>query len=379
MNNDNKPYNMQDDSEWLKTIRQVPIMDYAEKIGLHPHMLGSRYAGIGGGHKKDDYDSVRIDTQKNCFYRNSNGRSGGIIDFAMEFGNCDTAKEAMHEIARIYGIETKAESKMNGDYKPKASYSYVPHTTTQSEVSTPKKLEYPPRAESMKKAWHYLVDERKIEPSVVEYFRRRGMLYQDTKDNAVFCTKDYACKRSTGQTRFVGDAVGCNYKEGFFFNGKSVDDKPIDKLFVAESVIDIMSVMSYRAIKNQQYSENSSYLALGGTQKTDCIFNQLDKNPDIKTVYLCLDNDESGKSATENIKNKITNDYPNVKAVEAYAPRGKDWNEFIVYLHNFDRQQDEPKNQVTMNEVQKDISEKKANEPIEHNSDKINSKDKGAR
>lgn len=358
-----------DDSEWLLKVKSVPIEDYASRIGYTPQRLGGqngRYVTL------KEHDSIRIDTQKNCFYWNSQGINGSIVDFAIHLGNCADAKEASNEVAKMYGIESK---KTRGENYSESKFHYRKPQVAEKTVEEPKKVIYPQRAESMSKAWHYLVDERKIDKSVVEYFRRRGMLYQDTRNNCVFATKDYACLRSTGEKKFVADAKGCNYKEGFFFRGKSSENKPINQLFVAESVIDIMSVMSYRAMKGQQYSEGSAYLATGGTQKIDSVFNHLDKDPNIKTVFLCLDNDESGRDATNTIIEKIKTDYPTVEAKVAYPPKGKDWNEYMVGVSNQLEEKKEQTGQRQMAMYEKEIATKKENSHADTNNQRMNTRD----
>lgn len=348
-------------SDWLKAVKEVSISDYAQRIGYTVQHLGSEY---GRYDTLKEHDSVRIDRQKNCFYWNSQGVKGSIIDFAIHLGNCNDAKEASNEIAKMYGIEYQKPTISRTDYQPQKVHV---ESSKKEEVKL-KGVQYPPKAESMKNAWHYLVDQRKIDPSVVEYFRRRNMLYQDTHNNCVFATKDYAGMRSTGDKKFVADARGCNYDECFFFKGKATDNKPISKMFVAESVIDIMSVMSYRAMKQQQYSEDSAYLALAGTQKSDSVFHHLDKEPDIKTVYLCLDNDTSGRETTDALVSKIKENYPNVNAVITYPPKGKDWNEYLVGIVNQIEEKKE-ENRMSMADVQKEIGDKKESNPIqnEHN------------
>ena len=74
------------------------------------------------------------------------------------------------------------------------------------------------------------------------------------RNNCVFVKDQFACLRGT-KGRFVGDVPGCDYSKGFFFGNTN------QNLIITESVIDIMSVMSYLKLKNIDYNQ-FSYLAL---------------------------------------------------------------------------------------------------------------------
>lgn len=304
-------------SEYIENVRSVPITDYAMRIGIPLVKIGKYYSIKGN-------DSVRIDPMKNAFWRNSRfsmgsgdrAWTGGVIDFAMAFGGCIDAKTAIKEIADMYGIEHRKE------YVPTYQQPIV------EERQKPKRkagdVEYPKKAEDIKKAWRYLFHERKINISVLKYFVAKKMLYQDTHGNCVFCTDKFACMRSTFGKKFAIDASGCDYNECFFFKGKNASDTMI----VAESVIDIMSLMSLMCDNGKRYVDYA-YLALTGTNKIESIFYHLDKEPQIKKVVLGFDNDEAGEIAYRAVIEKISKEYPQIKVEKRVAPSAKDWNEYL--------------------------------------------------
>lgn len=305
---------------YLENIRNVPITDYAGRIGLHLFKVGKYYA-------LKEYDSVRIDPYRNAFWRNSHYNmgsgdkswTGGVIDFAIAFGNCEDAKTAIKEIASMYGIERDKE--YQGTYvRPNVEKPTKPITL----AGNSKVLSLPDKADENKKVWRYLVYERNINQSVVKYFLAKQMLYQDVHDNCVFHTDHFACLRSTRGQKFAIDASGCDYKECFYFEGKNASNK----LYVAESVIDIMSVMSVMCNEHKRYVDNA-YLALSGTNKQDSLFYHLEKNRNINQVVLCLDNDEAGVNATNNVISTLKEKYPDVSYEIYSAPIGKDWNEYL--------------------------------------------------
>ena len=56
------------------------------------------------------------------------------------------------------------------------------------------------------------------------------------------------------------------------------------------------------------------------------LFECLKNNPQIKNVYLCLDNDEPGQKANQRISDKLKEIHPEISA-QILIPFNKDWNE----------------------------------------------------
>lgn len=306
---------------FLDNIKAIPITDYASAYcGFTLVKKGNRYVSL------KEHDSVMIDVQKNCYWRNSVfqkgmknriGASGSIIDFAIEFNGYKEPKEAMRAIALMYGI---SESKTTSDI-PKFEAVGSKKKNKSGELILPK------AAEDSKIVYRYLINERKIDASVIRYFLAKKMLYQDADHgNCVFVSHRFGCVRSTSGTRFVCDLEGCDYNECFFF-------RPSEKaktLVVAESVIDIMSIMT-QFVREQKRYTNYCYLALAGTNKLESLFYHLEKEKDVERILLAFDNDNGGRkaqaAALESIKNMNFDG-----TVEIFtAPSGKDWNEYIQH------------------------------------------------
>jgi len=85
---------------FIDEIKRISITDYAQSLGFTVIQKGHSFS-------LKEHDSVIIDPVKNCFWRNSNGATGSIIDFAIEFGNAKNASEAMSLLKRQYGIESE--------------------------------------------------------------------------------------------------------------------------------------------------------------------------------------------------------------------------------------------------------------------------------
>ena len=95
------------------------------------------------------------------------------------------------------------------------------------------------------------------------------------------------------------------------------------KLYVFESVIDMLSYASFYAINNGQDAwQQLTMLSLGG--KSDVALDEFLKNKPIAEITFCLDNDDAGKHATEQLSDKY--------ALKGYAvskdiPLNKDFND----------------------------------------------------
>lgn len=89
---------------------EIPIADIAREMGFSVVKKG-RYLSL------KEHDSVIIDTERNCFWRNSRsgrgssiGRGGSVIDFVVEFSTLDS-KEATRDLAqRLTGVSVTLSS-----------------------------------------------------------------------------------------------------------------------------------------------------------------------------------------------------------------------------------------------------------------------------
>lgn len=313
-------------SSFLDAVKSIPITGLAEQMGYTLVRKG-KYFSI------KEHDSVIIDTQKNCFWRNSKfakgfrGGSGSCIDFFMEFTGEMDCKRAIYQIAQMYGIEGNKWSGCKDRSLKTEAQKECRKNETEQRIA---KITLPPQNDNNERVWRYLV-ERGISKNVINYFFERKMLYEDKRLNCVFVSpnRDFACIRSTGNKRFVRDCEGSNYDQCFFFKGRM----DAQTLYVAESVIDIMSVMTYLKSQKKWYG-NYAYLALSGTNKIHSLFVHLKQEPRIKEVILCCDQDEGGKNADlkaiqgmkeMNFLGKWKIQKPPVLGV-------KDWNDYIKSL-----------------------------------------------
>ena len=210
-------------------------------------------------------------------------------------------------------------------------------------------FELPEKYTDMRRVYGYLMYERLIDRQVLNCFVRDGLIYEDAEyHNAVFVGKNtdgvpvHAQKRATSsRSDFKGNLAGSIAEYSFHHNGSS------EYLFVFEAPIDMLAYISMH--KNGW--ENHSYVALCSTADRAAL-QMLNDNPNLKTVYLCLDNDSAGQKGCERVAEAIheLGDY-NVWRV---APQNKDWDEDLKELNgreaipSSDHYESEPQTSLAM-------------------------------
>lgn len=294
---------------------QVQITEYAREHGFTLIRKG-RYYTLA------QHDSVRIDTTKNYYWRNSiPGKSGvgkgdSIIGFAAEFVHNGDLHEALKELTeRIYIPE---------------HYTPQPKGQLKEKQLVKQELILPERGKNMRRVYAYLTKSRYIAPEIVQDFVDRKMLYQDVNGNCVFVAYDsegkpnFASLRGTlSDVRFLGDLEGCDYKKGFCINNQS------EKLIVTESVIDAMSVMTILQAQGKDWKAYD-YLPLGGTGKYEPVLNLLKEHPK-QEIHLAEDHDLSGVESMQHIQELLKKEGMPVEQIYCHVPENaKDWNEALM-------------------------------------------------
>lgn len=157
----------------------------------------------------------------------------------------------------------------------------------------------------------YLVNKRKIDLEIVNYFIQHCFIYESQNDHSVvfvgydeFCTPKFATKRAT-DTNTKKDVFGSNKEYSF-----SISNQNSDTLHVFESAIDLLSFLTILKNNNEDYL-NEHYLALGGVSGSSfpALSLYLKKHGQIKFIYLHLDNDKAGDLATTIIYDVLKTKY----------------------------------------------------------------------
>ena len=248
------------------------------------------------------HDSLKV--RGNKWHRFSNDTGGYPIDFVMEF----YGKSFPEAVEMLIGEK--------GEGQPGA----VPAPSPEFHL--------PLRNVTNANARKYLVTERGIDEGLVDLFLNTGDIYEDADHhNVVFVGRDpknlprYAHCRGT-RDKFRLDVAGSDKSYGFGYQGKG------DTLCVFEAPIDLLSFINLFS-KNWQ---DRSYISLGGVAYK-ALQQFMEDHKDIRTIYLCLDNDDAGEMACIHLNKEIPLD----KRVYRMKPPVKDWNELLLQKEQFDR------------------------------------------
>ena len=247
-----------------------------------------------------------VTIQGNRWYDHAQQKGGGPISFVRQF----------------YGLDyPRAVELLLGK-------SGVAYPAARERVrEPPKPFALPPANKEARRVFAHLVKCRRIAPEVVSHFVRAGLLYEDAKyHNAVFVGTDeqgvprHAHKRSTNS---FGKTFRINVESGipqYSFHHLGRDGA----LFVFEAPIDMMSYITLHPDRWQEHS----YVACCGTSFLP-VEKMLDRMPQVEEVFLCLDNDVAGHTASKRMASFLAEkNIPSQRLVSQL----KDWNDDLTRM-----------------------------------------------
>ena len=242
------------------------------------------------------HDSLTVCGNK--WFRHSQSKGGYPVDFVMEFYG-KSFPEAVQMLTGELG-----EVQPEADPTPSPAFRLPLRNVTNANIL------------------NYLTQERKLSPSLVNFFVSTGDIYEDAAHhNVVFVGRDadghprYASSRGIYE-KFRQDAAGAEKAFGFAHRGT---DK---QLLVFEAPIDLLSFIELFPKNWQQHN----YLSLGGVS-AKALQQFLSERPDMERVFLCLDADKAGEDACK----RLTALLPDTMSVTRIQPCMKDWNDVLVH------------------------------------------------
>lgn len=175
---------------------------------------------------------------------------------------------------------------------------------------------------------------RGIDSEIISRCIQAGIFYESRNyHNCVFVGKDragkarFACMRGTVGD-FKADAPGSDKRYNFCL---TANGPPCGVLAVFESPIDALSLATMRKLARTPW-DKCHYLSLGGTSPL-ALLQYLTDHPEIRQVYLCLDNDKAGLDGMARIEAAIQEAFPGraltVERKPPPAEHGKDYNELL--------------------------------------------------
>ena len=279
------------------TYTQAQI-DRANAANLEDFLRAQGEALVRSGkeYRWKAHDSLTVCGNK--WFRHSQSKGGYPVDFVMEF----YGKSFPEAVQLLTGEQ--------GESRQDASPALSPA------------FRLPLRNVANASILNYLTQERKLSPSLVNFFVSAGDIYEDAAHhNAVFVGRDadghprYASCRGIHET-FRQDVAGAEKSFGFAHRGT---DK---QLMVFEAPIDLLSFIELFPKNWQQHN----YLSLGGVSGK-ALRQFLSERPDVERVFLCLDADKAGEDACKRLAALL----PDTVSVTRIQPCMKDWNEVLVH------------------------------------------------
>ena len=279
------------------TYTQAQI-DKANAVDLEKFLRaqGETLVRSGKEYRWKAHDSLTVCGNK--WFRHSQSKGGFPVDFVMEFYG-KSFPEAVQMLTGEPG-EVQPET----DPAPSPAFRLPLRNVTNANIL------------------NYLTQERKLSPSLVNFFITAGDIYEDSSHhNVVFVGRDadghprYASSRGI-QEKFRQDAAGAEKAFGFAHRGT---DK---QLLVFEAPIDLLSFIELFPKNWQQHN----YLSLGGVSGK-ALRQFLSERPDVERVFLCLDADKAGEDACK----RLTALLPDTVSVTRIQPCMKDWNDVLVH------------------------------------------------
>ena len=312
-----KPY-VQLDPAVIEQARQMDLLSYLQRY--EPSNL-KRVAG--NVYCTKEHDSLKISNGK--WYWWSRGFGGySALDYLMK----------VRELGFVEAVQTLTGDM--GDWKP------PPPAVKKDE---PKVLLLPPRNKDSDRVLQYLFG-RGIDYAIVQDCIADGTIYESADyHNAVFIGKDEsgtpkyaACRGTMGS--FKRDASGSDKRYSF----RLLAREPTSTVHLFEAAIDVLSYATYLKCEGKDY-RTANLLSLSGVYQPKkelaeskipiALTTFLNAHPQIKTIYLHLDNDKAGRMCTAALKELLQKDY---KIVDAPPPVGKDVNDFLMSYLGIARQ-----------------------------------------
>ena len=279
------------------TYTQAQI-DKANAVDLEKFLRaqGETLVRSGKEYRWKAHDSLTVCGNK--WFRHSQSKGGFPVDFVMEF----YGKSFPEAVQMLTG--EPGEVQPEADPAPSPAFRLPLRNVTNANIL------------------NYLTQERKLSPSLVNFFIAAGDIYEDSSHhNVVFVGRDadghprYASSRGIRE-KFRQDAAGAEKAFGFAHRGT---DK---QLLVFEAPIDLLSFIELFPKNWQQHN----YLSLGGVSGK-ALRQFLSERPDVERVFLCLDADKAGEDACKRLAALL----PDSVSVTRIQPCMKDWNDVLVH------------------------------------------------
>ena len=299
--------------EQMKQVFETSLVDFAKNNGFNLKESDRKTF------KVENMGGLFIFKDGKGFYHFTTGKKGNIIDFAKEYLGLDF-KQAVESILgiRAYGNIGSFYAYKKEEKKP---------------------FQLPPKAENFNRVIAYLVNTRKIDKDIVNYFINQGKIYQSKEENkkGIFyncafvgydennVAKYCSLRGLSSSSYFRKDIESSDKSYGFTFNGTSKN------LYVFESPIDLLSHMTLFKIFEKIDYKQDNRISCGGLFNM-AINTYLKQHENIKNIIFCFDNDFD---KAENYGQDKAREFGKMYKEQGYncylqVPKNKDFNEDLI-------------------------------------------------
>ena len=280
--------------EMVKEIKKIDLLTYFKNYEPNELVRDSRTQ-----YSTKTHSSLKI---SNGYWNYFNGGFGG--------------KNAVDYVEKMLGYKFPESieyiiKKMNGRIPV-----YIPQAEKRNNVT----LILPEKNDNTNRVKQYL-NSRGIDNEIIQKCIEKHLIYEEKHyHNAVLAGYDemgnarYAGCRATNESKFKSDATGSSKQYSF----KLESNKKTDKIFIFEGAIDALSYATLFKLYGQNW-EDKTLISIAGVYQPAkiieqskvpvAISNYLEKHPEVTKIYLCLDNDEAGRNATNALKTVMSDKY----------------------------------------------------------------------
>jgi hypothetical protein len=301
--------------EMIEKARQVDLVEYCEYKEFEMKDEGN------GNYRLIGYDGLII--KDNYYHQFGTGKKGNAIDFCTKILGMKF-KDAVDELLTF--DKEKDKDKEEPHLAVWAGLKRKNEVDSEGYIES-KEFILPTPNHNNKRVFAYLTKTRGLPTVLVNEMLNKNLIYQDEEyGNCIFPCYDEvgipkgAIVRGTlTENPFKGRYKNSNVEYGW----SVIPEKPSINLFVFESPIDALSIMTFCA----EHKIREEYiLALGGLH-IGGIDRFLLTYPSVERICLCLDNDEA---ATKMFDKIMANYYGDKYEIEDCRPIEKDWNEELL-------------------------------------------------
>ena len=338
--------------EQIEKLKNIDLIKFCNTNGLNLKKENNAYRllDFDGGL----YVFEKNNNQTSGFYWHKFNRKGNAIDFFFFLFN-DSYIEALNRLS-------KASVQSLDSIKSKASVQSLDtneNNKTVQSLDRTKDFKLPERDNTLKQAYSYLINCRKINKAIIDDCIKQGIIRQFKENQYTyvgFIGKDadnkpqYLMLRSTiSNSSFKKEFHNSNKKYGFKIFDKNTINIDKKDIYIFESPIDLLSYMSLNVDK---VNNNNVFLSMGGISSLALEQFIFDYNPTINSLNICFDNDKDqeynpGQENALKIKEKYNNKYK----VHILKPLYKDYNEDLKNLVQIQQSTQQINSQYKQNKV----------------------------